>query len=94
MTPICLRDLTVEECERVQMLAHAHTAPAQMVQRAQIIWRASHGERASAIASRLDLDVETVRRRIHRFNAEGVEASRIGIAQAAGPPTCPRKLPL
>src|SRR3712207_9013643 len=45
----------------------SHTAPAQMVQRAQIISRARHGESASAIASRLGLDVETVRRRIHRF---------------------------
>src|ERR687890_1338352 len=74
MTRICLRDLTVEEHARVQRLAHARTAPAQMVQRAQIIWRASHGESASAIATRVGLDGETVRKRIRRFNAEGVEA--------------------
>ena len=74
MAPICLRDLTVEEHAAVQTLAHSHTAPAQMVQRAQIIWRASHGESASAIAARLGLDGETVRKRIRRFNAEGVEA--------------------
>ena len=74
MTPICLRELMIEERAAVQTLAHARTAPAQMVQRAQIIWRASHGESASAIASRLGLDVETVRRRIHRFNAEGLDA--------------------
>jgi transposase len=44
-----------------------------MVQRAQIIY-ASRGENASAIAARLGLDGETVRKRIYRFNAGGVEA--------------------
>src|SRR4029453_398535 len=88
MTPICLRDLTVEERARIQTLAHARTAPAQMVQRAQIIWRASHGESASAIASRLGLDGETVRKRIHRFNAEGVEALK-DRHRSGRPPTYP-----
>jgi transposase len=88
MTPICLRNLTVEERARVQTLAHARTAPAQMVQRAQIIWRASHGESASAIAARLGLDGETVRKRIHRFNAEGVEALR-DKHRSGRPPTYP-----
>jgi transposase len=44
------------------------------VQRAQIIWRARCGESASAIAARVGLDGETVRKRIRRFNAEGLEA--------------------
>ena len=88
MTPICLRELMIEERAAVQTLAHARTAPAQMVQRAQIIWRASHGESASAIASRLGLDVETVRRRIHRFNAEGVEALK-DRHRSGRPPTYP-----
>ncbi|WP_247654291.1 MULTISPECIES: helix-turn-helix domain-containing protein [Microvirga] len=69
-------------------MAHAHTAPAQMVQRAQIIWRARHGESASAIASRLGLDAETVRKRIHRFNAEGVEALK-DRHRSGRPPTYP-----
>jgi transposase len=88
MTPICLRDLTVEERARIQTLAHARTAPAQMVQRAQIIWRASHGESASAIAARLGLDGETVRKRINRFNAEGVEALK-DRHRSGRPPTYP-----
>ena len=88
MTPICLRDLTVEERGRVQTLAHARTAPAQSVQRAQIIWRANRGESASAIASRLGLDGETVRKRIHRFNAEGVEALK-DRHRSGRPPTYP-----
>jgi transposase len=74
MTPVCLRDLTADESATVKRLAHSHTAPAQSVQRAQIIWRASRGESASAIAARLGLDGETVRKRIRRFNAEGLEA--------------------
>ena len=74
MAPVCLRDLTPAECAAVQRLAHSHTAPAQRVQRAQIIWRVSRGESASAIAARVGLDGETVRKRIRRFNAEGLEA--------------------
>src|SRR5215216_1970840 len=74
MAPVCLRDLTPAERAAVQTLAHSHTAPAQRVQRAQIIWRASRGESASAIAARVGLDGETVRKRIRRFNAEGLQA--------------------
>ena len=53
MAPVCLRDLTADEFATVKRLAHSHTAPAQRVQRAQIIWRARCGESASAIAVRL-----------------------------------------
>src|SRR3954469_7382025 len=74
MAPVCLRDLTPAECAAVQKLAHSHTAPAHRVQRAQIIWRARGGETASAIAAPVGLDGETVRKRIRRFNAEGLEA--------------------
>ena len=74
MAPVCLRDLTADEFATVRRLAHSHTAPAQRVQRAQIIWRASCGESAVAIAARVGLDGETVRKRIRRFNAEGLEA--------------------
>ena len=74
MAPVCLRELTAEEHATVTRLAHSRTAPAQMVQRAQIIWRARCGGTASAIAARVGLDGETVRKRIHRFNVEGLEA--------------------
>src|ERR687889_1813244 len=74
MAPVCLRELTAEEHATVTRLAHSRTAPAQMVQRAQIIWRARCGESASAIAARVGLDGETVRKRIRRFNAEGLDA--------------------
>ena len=74
MARVCLRGMTAAEYAAVQKLAHSHTAPAQRVQRAQIIWRAGCGESASAIAARVGLDGETVRKRICRFNAEGLEA--------------------
>ncbi len=86
MAPVCLRDLTADESATVKRLAHSHTAPAQSVQRAQIIWRASRGESASAIAARLGLDGETVRKRIHRFNVAGLEALK-DRHRAGRPPT-------
>ena len=72
MALVCLREMTAAEHAAVEKLARSHTAPAQRVQRAQIIWRASRGERASAIAARVGLDGETVRKRIRRFNSEGL----------------------
>jgi transposase len=74
MAPVCLRELTAEEHAAVMKLAHSRTAPAPLVQRAQIIWRARRGETASAIAAGVNLDGETVRKRIHRFNREGLDA--------------------
>jgi transposase len=74
MASVCVREMTAAEHAAVQQLAHSHTAPAQRVQRAQIIWRASRGESASVIAARVGLDGETVRKRIRRFNAEGLDA--------------------
>jgi transposase len=44
------------------------------VDRARIIWRASEGASAPVIAAALSIDAETVRRRIRRFNAEGLAA--------------------
>jgi transposase len=72
--PVCLRDLTAEEASAVEALARSRTAPARRVERARIVWRASRGETPPAIAAALGLDEETVRRRIRRFNAEGLAA--------------------
>src|SRR5215213_4089632 len=74
MTSVWLRELTAEERTTLNKLAHSRTAPAHLVQRAQIIWLASGGQTASAIAARVHLDGETVRKRIRRFNAEGLDA--------------------
>ena len=72
--PVCLRDLTAEEASAVKALAHSRTAPAQRVERARLVWRASRGETPPTIAAALGVSAETVRRRIRRFNAEGLAA--------------------
>ena len=72
--PVRLRDLTAEERSAVETLARSRTAPARRVERARLISRASRGETPPAIAAALGLDAETVRRRIRRFNAEGLAA--------------------
>ena len=72
--PVCLRDLTAEEASAVESLARSRTAPARRVERARIVWRASLGEAPPTIAEALGLDAETVRRRLRRFNAEGLAA--------------------
>jgi transposase len=74
MTPLRLRALTAEERSAVEKLAHSRTALARQVERARIIWRASQGASAPVIAAALSVDAETVRRRIRRFNAEGLAA--------------------
>jgi transposase len=71
---VCLRDLTAEEASAVKTLAHSRTAPAQRVERARLTWRASLGETPPHIAAALGVSAETVRRRIRRFNAEGMRA--------------------
>ena len=72
--PVCPRDLTADEACAVESLARSRTAPARRVERARIVLRASRGETPPAIAEALGLDAETVRRRIRRFNAEGLAA--------------------
>ncbi len=69
---IRLRDLSAEEQARIDKLAHSRTAPARQVERARIIRHASQGHSAPRIAQLVGAEVETVRRWIHRFNAEGL----------------------
>ena len=72
--PVCLRQLTSEERSAVEALARSRTAPARRVERARVVWRASRGETPPSIAEALGVSAETVRRRIRRFNAEGLAA--------------------
>ena len=72
--PVCLRALTAEERSAVETLARSRTALARQVERARVVLRASRGETLSGIAEALGLSAETVRRRIRRFNAEGLAA--------------------
>jgi transposase len=72
--PVCLRALTAEERSAVETLARSRTAPARQVERARVVLLASRGETPPGIAEALGLSAETVRRRIRRFNAEGLAA--------------------
>ncbi|MXQ13102.1 helix-turn-helix domain-containing protein [Microvirga makkahensis] len=74
MTSIHLRDMTLEERTTIEKIAHSRTAPACMVERAQIIWQISSGVAPASIANRLHIDVDTVYRRIQRFNMMGLDA--------------------
>ena len=55
-------------------LARSRTAALHRVERARIIQQASRGATPPTIAHTLGLSAETVRRRIRRFNAEGLAA--------------------
>jgi transposase len=72
--PVCPRELTAEEACAVESLARSRTAAARHVERARIVWRASRGETPPGIAEALGVGAETVRRRIRRFDAEGLAA--------------------
>ena len=82
--PVCPRDLTAEEASAVENLSRSRTASARRVERARIVRRAGRGETPPAIAAALGVDAETVRRRIRRFNAEGLAA--LEDHRRSGPP--------
>jgi transposase len=83
-----LRVLTDCEATRVRQLAQARTAPARTVQRAQIIWQASQGRWAPAIARDLGIAEKTARTWIERFNAHGLEGLE-DAPRRGRPPTYP-----
>jgi transposase len=72
MRRLRLRALTEAERMAIEKLAHSRTAPARQVERARIVWQASQGQMAPAIASKLRLTAYTVRDWIKRFNTRGV----------------------
>ena len=83
-----LRALTDDEAAAIKQQAHSRTAAARAVERARIIWLASHGERVAAIARQLELTAATVRLWIKRFNVEGV-AGLADKPRSGAPPTYP-----
>ena len=70
---IRLRELTSEEQQMIERLAHSRTAEARLVERARMIWHASQGFSVPAIARELGLHPQTVRDWLKRFNTNGVE---------------------
>jgi transposase len=67
-----IRTLTPDEQKQLERLAHSRTAPARLVERAQILSSACQGEGVPAIAQRLSLDERTVRLWLKRFNEQGL----------------------
>src|SRR6266496_5088620 len=62
-----------KEEKQVRKLAGSRHGPADWILHARIVARSWDGERAEAIAQALQCDPQTVRRRIHRFDVEGLE---------------------
>lgn len=67
-----LRELSPEELESIEKLAHSRTASARLVERARILLLAHQGSRVPAIAQQLQLTAITVRTWLKRFNAAGL----------------------
>jgi transposase len=86
MRRLRLRPLSEAERTAVEKLAHSRTAPARQVERARIVWQASQGQMAPAIAAELRLTAYTVRAWIKRFNTCGV-AGLEDRPRAGRPPT-------
>jgi transposase len=66
------RPLTAEERTELQRRAQSRTEPARVVERARIVWAVPQGERVPAVARRLGLGADVVRKWVRRFNDEGV----------------------
>src|SRR5262249_47638118 len=71
---------------QVRRLAHSRHAPGDWIPRAGMIAGSWEGLRTTAIAAELGCHLQTVRERILRFNAEGVD----GLADRPGPGRKPR----
>lgn len=64
---------SVEEEQKVRKLAGSRHAPADWAMRARMILLSWGGARTSAIAAQLGCHMQTVRERLARFNAEGLD---------------------
>jgi transposase len=67
-----LRAMTEQEVTQIERLVGSRTAPARLVERAQMIWQAQQGQRVPDIADELQLCEATVRQWLKRFNAQGI----------------------
>jgi transposase len=61
------------EEQKVRKLANSRHAPADWILRARMIVLSWNALRTSAIAAQLGCHPQTIRERIHRFNAEGID---------------------
>ncbi len=71
---LCARDaVDAEEERKVRALAASRHAPGDWIRRARMVVRSWDGRRTSAIAAELGCHPQTVRERLARFNAEGLD---------------------
>jgi transposase len=61
------------EEKQVRKLAGSRHGPADWILHARMVARSWDGERVEAIAKELQCSPQTVRRRLHRFDTEGIE---------------------
>jgi len=76
-----------DEERQVRKLAASRHAPGDWIRRARMIAHSWDGARTAQIAAELGCHPQTVRERLHRFNAEGVD----GLGDRPGPGR-PRRL--
>src|SRR5579863_52252 len=67
-----MREVTREERQAIQRLAHSRAAPARAVERARVVQAALEGAAVDEIAVRLRLARNTVYLWLHRFEARGL----------------------
>lgn len=68
----------------VRKIAASRHGPADWIQHAAMVARSWDGERVEAIAAALHCSAQTVRRRLHRFDVEGIDG--LGDRPRAGRP--------
>ena len=73
-----------KEEKQVRQLAGSRHGPADWILHARMVARSWDGERVETIAQELHCNPQTVRRRLHRFDAEGIEG--LGDRPKAGRP--------
>ncbi|MCI0700957.1 MAG: helix-turn-helix domain-containing protein [Planctomycetia bacterium] len=71
-TRLTLRELTDEERNELEIMAHSRTQQARMVQRAQIVLGCADRERPAHLAVRLGVTPATIYQWLHRFNDQGL----------------------
>src|SRR5215469_15737863 len=73
-----------QEAYLVRKLAASRHGPADWIQHAAMVVRSWDGERVEVIAAALHCSAQTVRRRLHRFDAKGIDG--LGDRPRAGRP--------
>ena len=62
-----------KEAKQVRKLAGSRHGPADLILHARMVARSWDGERVETIAQALHCDPQTVRRRLHRFDSQGLD---------------------